>query len=273
MKAINLNKIGDKELDLTLEEYLIRLSAKDNIITIKPEQFVLLNLADRYFIGNIEFSLDDAYKNEKGYYEFNGYFLFTSALWEISDSRLFIPTESNTIILKDLTILYKIKNLIKQTTLFKENILTQIYTNTKISHTFMNNDIVPRERYLQLYEKDKLFQNKQLTLREILKLKNDEYDMKYGSLIEELNKGKQYLNNILFYERFDDRILLPFRDGCFNCFNFISDGFYKEIFIGIRDKERYKVITDSTDEYNIRLHIDYIEKQLKEINTLCKQCF
>lgn len=274
MKTINLGKLGNKELDLTLEEYLIKQTSKDNRLDVKPNQIVLLNLVDRYFIGNIQLTNNNAYKYEKDYYDLNGYFIFSTALWKSNDTKIFIPTENNTIILTDLTIFYKIKNLIKQTLLFKNNTLPKIYQNTQICHRFINTYVIPREQYvMHLNETDKLYQNKQMTLREILKLKNEEYDNKFGSIIEEKDKEKEYLNKILFYESFDDKVLLPVKDRYFNCFNFTDNGFYKEIFIGIRDKAKYKIITNSTDEYNIKFNMDYIDKRINEINTLCKQCF
>ena len=273
MKTIYLERLGEKELNMTLEEYINYQNDNVNILPIQPNQYVLINLSDRYFFGKIEKNKDMfPYKGAYSY-QFNGYYIYNHALWEINESKYFTSNKINTIIINDNILMMKIKNLVKQTTSFKNNILSQIYKNTTKNHIFRNDNIITREQYNRLSENDILFQNKKLTLREILCIKNKEYDAKFSRALEQINIGKQYIDKMMFYERFDDRILIPKNDEMFDILTFTENGFYTEICKHIVFNENYKIILNPTDEYNIKLNVNNIIQHFNEIKDLCRQNF
>lgn len=273
MKTIYLERLSDKELDMTLDEYLNRINNVDDVMFIEPNQIVLLNLNDRYFIGTLELNSDVSQSFGKHCYNFNGYYIFQEAIWENKDTRTFTSTMNNTIILQDSSLLKKVKNLIKNTVSFRNNILHNVYNNTNTHHTFKNDNIVTREQFNRLNASDKLCQCRELTLREILKIKNAEYDVKYKKVLEEIRIGKEYMNNMMFNAKYADKLYIPITNERFDCVNFTDNGFYTEIYCRIIFNDNYRIITNKTDEYNIRLHIDNIRKHLNEIKEICKQSF
>lgn len=273
MEDINLSKLSDKELDMTLSEYKAYKLIKMKKLSVDNNHVLLIKLGDSFYFGRA-----DSIEGNKC--KFTGFLIQDYCIYKIENQALYATfTNKNCRILTDSSYLYKyINSCYRRCSDYYKHHISQIYpTLTENVQLYYTNPLSEKTRYM-LTQIDTFPYDERQTLREIYEEKKRHYDNFEKQANQLLEKNRVYDNKVMIYAK-DDMFniyipLEPFSHKVKGISVDISETyFYYRQIKGVENTNPGRLITSNTLCQEIKWTIEKLYKSIIDTYKLCNNIF
>lgn len=277
MKTIDLSKLSDSDLDLTLPQYKAKLKIEEekNSFEINENQNLLICFGNTLFLGCIK-----KLASEK--YSFTGYKIYLSFIQLMNNEILYGTLDkNNSMILDDDTfsLLSKhAKSAYKRCNDFVENKILPLYHSltkkVKLHYTTKLN-----EQLSHIISKDEEYSlSPKLTLREIYERKKINYEKLTNQLYDFVQENNRYDNKAIIYKN-QYRYLLYIPEEEYDIHTLAVKFYFNEKSFDIQSTSLIectdygKIVDDIDLSKKIKWDIKALKTVLEELHKFCLSKF